>query len=72
MSDMAKELVTYPFLRRGNYQLKISVYKNMMVLVIGNHVLDVDKFFVRHFDDLGKAADFIEFTITKDYLNGGH
>lgn len=71
-SKLIKDLVSYPFLRRGNYQLKISVLKHMSVVVVGNHMMDVDKFFVRHFSDLGKAADFIEFIILKDELNGGH
>jgi hypothetical protein len=44
----------------------------MSVMVVGNHMMDVDKFFVRHFSDLSKAADFIEFIILKDELNGGH
>jgi hypothetical protein len=69
---LIKDLVSYPFLRKGNYQLKISVLKNMSVVIVGNHMMDVDKFFVRHFGNLGEAADFIEFTILKDELNGGH
>jgi hypothetical protein len=69
---LIKDLVSYPFLRRGNYQLKISVLKHMSVIVVGNHMMDVDKFFVRHFSDLSKAADFIEFIILKDELNGGN
>jgi hypothetical protein len=69
---LIKDLVSYPFLRKGNFQLKISVLKNMSVMVIGNHMMDVDKFFVKHFADLGQAADFIEFIILKDELNGGH
>ena len=69
---LIKNLVSYPLLRKGNFQLKISVLKNMSVMVIGNHMMDVDKFFVKHFADLGQAADFIEFIILKDELNGGH
>lgn len=72
MQGDKKDLVTYPWLRRGNYQLKISVFKNMSVVIVANHMMDLDKFFVKHFDNLEDAANFIEFTITKDYLNGGH
>lgn len=70
MSDLIKDLVSYPFMRRGNYQLKISVLKHMSVLVVGNHLQDVDKFFVKHFGNLEEAADFIEFTLLKDEQNG--
>ena len=71
-NELTKDLVSYPFLRRGNYQLKISVLKHMSVIVIGNHMMDVDRFFVKHFDNLGQAADFIEFIILKDYQDGRH
>ena len=70
MSDLIKDLVTYPFLRRGNYQLKVSVLKKMSVLVIGNHLRDVDKFFVKHFGNLEEAANFIEFTLLRDEQDG--
>jgi hypothetical protein len=68
--QLIKDLVSYPFLRRGNYQLKISVFKNMSVVIVANHVLDLDKFFVKHFGNLEEAADFIEFTIIKDEQDG--
>ena len=67
---LIKDLVTYPFIRRGNYQLKISILKNMSVLIVAHHVLDLDKFFVKHFTNLEVAADFIEFTLLKDEQDG--
>ena len=69
---LTKDLVSYPFLRRGNYQLKVSVLKNMSIVVVGNHLMDIDKFFVKHFGNLEQAADFIEFTLLKDEYDGGH
>ena len=50
--------------------MKISVFKNMSVVIIANHVLDIDKFFVKHFSNLEYAADFIEFIIIKDEQDG--
>jgi hypothetical protein len=70
MKHLTKDLVSYPFLRRGNYQLKISVLKHMSVVVVGNHMRAVDKFFVKHFSDLEEAANFIEFIILKDEQDG--
>ena len=69
-NELTKDLVSYPFLRRGNYQLKISVLKHMSVVVVGNHMMDVDKFFVKHFSNLEEAANFIEFIIIKDEHDG--
>ena len=67
---LIKDLVSYPFMRRGNYQLKISVLKHMSALVVGNHLQDVDKFFVKHFSNLEEAANFIEFTLLRDEQDG--
>ena len=67
---LIKDLITYPFIRRGNYQMKISVFKNMSVVIVANHVMDLDKFFVKHFGNLEEAADFIEYTILKDEQDG--
>ena len=71
-SELTKDLVSYPFLRRGNYQLKISVLKHMSVVIVGNHMRHIDKFFVKHFSNLEEAADFIEFIILKDKQDGRH
>ena len=70
MKHLTKDLVSYPFLRRGNYQLKISVLKHMSVVVVGNHMRRVDKFFVKYFSNLEEAANFIEFIILKDEQDG--
>jgi hypothetical protein len=70
--QLIKDLVSYPFLRRSNWQLKVSVLKNMSVVVVGNHLMFIDKFFVKHFTSMDKAADYIEFIIIKDELNGGY
>ena len=69
-SDLIKDLQSYPFLRKGNYQLKVSVLKKMSVVVVGNHLQDVDKFFVKHFSNLEEAANFIEFLLLKDEQDG--
>jgi len=42
----------------------------MSVVIVANHVLDIDKFFVKHFGNLEHAADFIEFIIVKDEQDG--
>jgi len=42
----------------------------MSVVIVAHHVLDLDKFFVKHFSSLEQAADFIEFTIIKDEQDG--
>lgn len=70
LSDSMKKeygyLVSYPFIRRGNYQFKVSVFSKYHCLIVGNHLLDVDKFFVKAFPSLEEAAIYIEYLIQKD------
>jgi hypothetical protein len=44
----------------------------MSVVIVGNHMRHVDKFFVKHFSNLEEAANFIEFIILKDEQDGRH
>lgn len=67
MKQEHEGLVSYPFLRRGNYQFKISVYKDKNVVIVANHLRSVDKFFVKSFTNLEHAAIYIEYIIEKDY-----
>lgn len=67
MKKEYEDLVSYPFLRRGNYQFKVSVYKKNHVVVVANHLMNVDKFFVKDFTSLEEAAVYIEYIIQRDY-----
>lgn len=63
------DLKSFPTYRRSNYQFKISIYKEDSVLIIGNHLLDGDKFFVQHFDNEADAVIYMEYLVERD-LNG--
>jgi len=56
---ISSNLISYAMIRRGNWVMKISVYKNLSVLLIGNHCFD-GTFIIRQFLDKGLAADFID------------
>lgn len=61
-----KDLKSFPTYRRGNYQFKISVFKNDSVLIVGNHLLDDNKFFVQHFDNEPDAVTYMEYLVERD------
>lgn len=67
MKQEYEGLVSYPFLRRGNYQFKVSIYKDKSVVIVANHLMNVDKFFVKSFTNLEHAAIYIEYIIQRDY-----
>jgi hypothetical protein len=56
-------LISFFLVRRGNWMLKVSVYKNCQILVIMQNVYDMDNVIIRYFCDQEVAADFIEHII---------
>jgi hypothetical protein len=59
-------LKSFPAVRRGNYQFKVSVFKNSNVLIIGNHLTDDRKFIIQHFHNEIDAVIFMEYLVEKD------
>ena len=63
---MDKVIRSFKTIRRGNYQLRLSVFGNDSFLIVGNHILDDTKFFVRHFTNEVEAVIYMEYIIEKD------
>ena len=66
MVKVSKDLLSYPTVRRGDWLLKVSVYKNNQVLVIASHVTDINRFVLKFFNDKTVAADFIDELVNKE------
>lgn len=60
-AKISPNLISFVTIRRGEWILKISVFKAKNVLVVAQHYFDIDKFELRHFSDQNEAAEFIEF-----------
>ncbi len=60
-----KNLVSFPTVRRGNWQLKASIYKSSQVLIVANNIV-TEAFVIRIFDNDDEATKFINFLIDKD------
>jgi hypothetical protein len=60
-AKLSPNLISFVTIRRGDWVMKISVYKNKEVLVVAQHFFEVEKFDIRHFYDQNEAADYIEF-----------
>ena len=59
-AKISPNMISFVTVRRGNWVLKISVYKNKQVMVVAMHCYDVEQLFVRYFTSQDAAADFIE------------
>jgi len=62
-AKLSPNLISFFLVRRGNWLIKVSVYKNKQILVLMQHVYDMDNIVMQYFHDQGKAADFIEHII---------
>jgi len=59
-AKLTPNLISFFLVRRGNWMLKVSVYKNKQILVFMQHVYDMDKIIMQYFYDQNEAANFIE------------
>jgi len=62
-AKLSPNLISFFLVRRGNWMLKVSVYKNKQILVFMQHVYDMDKIIMQYFHNQNEAADFIEYMI---------
>ena len=63
---ISKNLVSFPIVRRGNWHVKVSIFKDEQLLLIANHLL-LDCCVVKTFQNNDEAIDFINFIVEKDY-----
>jgi hypothetical protein len=59
-AKLSPNLISFVLVRRGEWHLKVSVYKNKYIMVVAQHIFDNDKTIIRFFLDQNIAADFIE------------
>jgi hypothetical protein len=57
---LSPNLISFVTVLRGNWILKVSVFKNKQIMVVSQHCFDMDKTKVNFFMDQNLAADFIE------------
>lgn len=65
-AKVSPNLISFVTIRRGDWIMKISVYKGRWVLIIAQHYYDKEKFIVKQFPDHNEAASFIDFLAESD------
>lgn len=63
---VSPNLISFVTIRRGDWVMKVSVYKNKFVMVIAQNYYDKDSIIIRNFIDQNEAANFIEFLARDD------
>jgi len=62
-AKLSPNLISFFLVRRGNWTIKVSVYKNKQILVFMQNVYDIDNIVMQCFQNQDEAADFIEHMI---------
>jgi hypothetical protein len=65
-AKLSPNLISFVTVRRGEWILKVSVYKNKQIMVIAHHCYELEKLIIHYFSDSNSAADFIELLVIED------
>jgi hypothetical protein len=65
-AKVSQNLISFITVRRGNWVIKVSVYKNTYVLIVAQNYFERNKFFVKQFLNHNDAADYIELIAKED------
>jgi len=59
-AKLSPNLISFVTVRRGEWILKVSVFKNRQIMIVAQHCFDMEKLVVKYFTNQNTAADFIE------------
>jgi hypothetical protein len=65
-AKLSLNLISFVTVRRGEWILKVSVYKNKQIMVIAQNCYEMENLIIRYFNDQNAAADFIELLVIED------
>jgi hypothetical protein len=65
-AKLSPNMISFVTVRRGDWILKISVYKNKQIMVVAQHCYDYERTIITFFTDQNMAADFIEQLVIED------
>jgi hypothetical protein len=65
-AKISENLISFVTVRRGEWILKVSVYKNKQIMIVAQHYFDMENSIIRFFTNQNTAADFIEELVIGD------
>jgi len=65
-AKLSPNMISFVTVRRGDWVLKISVFKNKQIMVVAQHCYEYERTIVHFFTDQNIAADFIEQLVIED------
>ena len=61
---ISKNLVSFPMVRRGDWHVQVSIYKDEQLMVVASHIF-TEQCVIKTFDNNGEAIAFINFLVEK-------
>jgi hypothetical protein len=65
-AKISPNLISFVTVRRGDWIMKISVYKQTEVLVVAHHCYELERVIVKHFNNQDNAANFLDMLAKED------
>ena len=65
-AKITPNLISFVTVRRGDWIIKVSVYKTKVVLVVAQNYYATEQIIIKHFAHQNDAADFIENLVTEE------
>jgi hypothetical protein len=59
-AKLSHNLISFVTVRRGEWILKVSVFKNRQIMIIAQHCYEMENCVIQYFTNQNTAADFIE------------
>jgi len=65
-AKISPNMISFVPVRRGEWVLKVSVFKNKQIMVVAQNCYELENLIVRYFTNQHHAADFIEQLVTEE------
>jgi len=65
-AKISPNMISFVTVKRGEWILKVSVFKNSQIMVIAQHCYELETLLIRYFTNQHQAADFIEQLVTEE------
>ena len=65
-AKVSPNLISFVTVRRGDWIMKISVYKTKQVLLVAQNYYATEQIIIKHFNHHDEAAQFIETLISEE------
>ncbi len=59
-AKITPNMISFVTVRRGDWIIKVSVYKNRQIMIIAHHCYELERVTIQYFTDQNDAADYLE------------